>query len=187
MESKGKANFKIIVINKGNFLNYRNYLYFKPEEFERNREKEFIEKVKKDIQKQRNVVYLLLFENGERGGFIAVSASRIYNLNNQEGVPALQVDYLFVNRKYRRKKVIFITEGKKEKISIYLLGLILKLANEKWRYELGLRDLILYPDQQNRKLINFYKELGFFIYKSRKGKKKEIWLIKRVSKKRNML
>ena len=75
-----------------------------------------------------------------------------------EDFPVIQVDYLFVDYKYRK---VYIDELEGT-ISNYLLLFAMNVA-ENVKETIGLKYLALYPDAQSEKLISHYKEMGFSV------------------------
>lgn len=113
------------------------------------RERGLLEEIIKLTQKNKTILYLLKKED-EILGLIALSASSI------DEIPVIQVDYLFVDFKYRKQKIdnIETTTAK------YLLSFAIDTA-ENIKQTIGLKYLALYPDAQSNKLISHYKDMGF--------------------------
>jgi len=145
-------------------------------EYDRYREKELMDSTLHKLKKSEVVVYLLQNEN-DLVGFIAVSASKLKS--SEFSIPAVEIDYLFVDKKYRGK----VLEKLNQKASIYLIDFVEKIA-KRLKKEIGLRGIILYPDMQDEKLIDFYSKIGFYKQKVIlwEDKKREIeyWLITKV-------
>ncbi len=112
------------------------------------REKYFIEDICKRVQKSNTVLYLLK-HNHDILGFVALSVSSIGDF------PSLQIDYLFVNYKFRGKKLEVLDNLK---TSSYLVEFSIEVAHEIQELA-GLRYLVLLPD--NNKLQQVYKDIGF--------------------------
>jgi GNAT superfamily N-acetyltransferase len=130
------------------------YKLFNKFEYERDREKDLIDSTLHTLKKGEVVIYLLQDEN-DLIGFIAVSASKLKS--NKFSIPAIEIDYLFVDKRYRGK----VLEKLNQKASIYLLNFVEDLA-ERLKQEIGLKGIILYPDMQDEKLIDFYSKIGFY-------------------------
>ena len=165
----------LIVINKQNIFEYLDV--FRNFKYDKDREKDLIDKTITDIQKNRSVVYLLQIDE-KNIGFIAISASRLKTDIN--GLPSIEIDYLFVDTKYRKEK---FEELVNTKASIYLLSFIRDIAKE-WQLQFGLKFNILYPDMQSESLIDFYQNLGFhktkLIFWDNKKRETEYWMIKKL-------
>ena len=112
------------------------------------REKNFIEDICKRVQKSNTVLYLLK-HNHDTLGLVALSVSSIGDF------PSLQIDYLFVNHKFRGKKLEVLDNLK---TSSYLVEFSIEVAHEIQELA-GLRYLVLLPD--NNKLQQVYKDMGF--------------------------
>ena len=119
------------------------------------RERGFIKNTANSSSKKDTVVYVL--ENdGERVGFIALSASRV------DSIPAVLVDYIFIADKWRRK---IISELADAKASEFLLSLAIDKAKTIQK-SIGIRWLALLPD--NDKLESYYIDnFGFSPYKDK--------------------
>ena len=145
-------------------------------EYERDREKDLIDSILHTLKKGEVVIYLLQNEN-DLVGFIAVSASKLKS--KDFSIPAIEIDYLFVDKKYRGK----VLEKLNQKASIYLIDFVEKMA-KRLKKEIGLKGIILYPDMQDETLIKFYMELGFYKQKvilwENKKRETEYWLITKV-------
>ena len=113
------------------------------------RERGLLEEIIKLVQKNKTILYILMKEH-KMLGLIALSASSI------DEIPVIQVDYLFVDFKYRKQKIdkIETTTAK------YLLSFAIDTA-ENIKQTIGLKYLALYPDAQSDKLISHYKDMGF--------------------------
>jgi hypothetical protein len=68
----------------------------------------------------------------------------------------VQVDYLFVDYKYRK---LYLDEIGNT-ISNYLLLFAMNVS-EEIKQTIGVKYLALYPDAQSNKLISHYKNMGF--------------------------
>jgi hypothetical protein len=145
-------------------------------EYDRYREKELMDSTLHKLKKSEVVIYLLQNEN-DLVGFIAVSASKLKS--KDFSFPSLEIDYLFVDKRYRGK----ILDKINQKASLYLIRFIEDLA-ERLKKEIGLRGIILYPDMQDEKLIDFYSKIGFYKQKvvlwEDKVRETEYWLITKV-------
>jgi len=145
-------------------------------EYERDREKDLIDSTLHKLKKSEVVIYLLQNKN-DLVGFIAVSASKLKS--NKFSIPGIEIDYLFVNKKYRGK----VLEKLNQKASIYLVNFVEDLA-KRLKQDIGLKGIILYPDMQDETLIKFYMELGFYKQKvvlwEDKVRETEYWLITKV-------
>ena len=165
----------LITINKQNISTYIDI--FKELKYKKEREKDLIDKTILDIKKSRSVAYLLQIKN-KNIGFIAISASRLKTDIN--GLPSIEIDYLFVDKQYRKEE--FNKLGN-IKASEYLLFFIGRLAKE-WKLQFGLKFVILYPDMQNESLINFYSDIGFhktkLVFWDNKTRETEYWMIKKL-------
>ena len=129
----------IEIVNRYNFELYRDiFNNFQYKEF---REKELIDKTILDIKKNRSIAYLLTLEK-KYIGFIAISASRLKT--NIDGIPAIEIDYLFIDKEYRKQELKKLDNLK---ASIYLLNLIVNTIAKELQKKLGLKVVILYPDK----------------------------------------
>ena len=166
---------QITTINKKNVFEYENV--FREFKYLKDREKDLIDKTLLDIKKSRSVGYLLQIDN-QNIGFIAISASRLKTDIN--GLPSIEIDYLFIDKRYRKQT---FKELENIKASEYLLFFIGGLAKQ-WRFEFGLKFVILYPDMQNDSLIKFYQNLGFhktkLVFWDNKIRETEYWMIKKL-------
>jgi len=138
------------------------------------REKDLIDSALHDLKKGNVVIYLLVKELTLLG-FVSVSVNK---LNSKDfSLPAIEIDYLFVDKRYRGK----ILENT-NKASDFLLNYIEKLAN-KLKEDVGVRSIILYPDKQDENLIKFYLDLGFQKEKIvvwNKQRETEFWMIRKI-------
>ncbi len=113
------------------------------------RERGLLEEIIKLTQKNKTILYIL--KNKDKiYGLIALSASSI------DEMPVIQVDYLFVDYRYRKEKVDEIQNT----VAKYLLAFAIDTA-ENIKQTIGLKYLALYPDAQSNKLISHYKDMGF--------------------------
>lgn len=90
-------------------------------------------------------------------GFIALSASEV--LIDKTKKPVVLIDLLLVNNLYRAKEYEHFENTK-------VSQLLLEYAVAKFynvQEHIGVSYLVLYPDggQENTKLVNFYKSVGF--------------------------
>lgn len=115
---------------------------------QKNREILFIEDICKRVEKSKTVLYVLKKDN-EKLGLISVSSSSI------EDFPALQIDFLFVSKKYRG---VILEELDNVKTSEYLIELVISIA-KNIQESIGLKYIVLLPD--NKDLEKIYKELNF--------------------------
>ena len=152
------------------------YKLFDKFEYERDREKDLIDSTLHTLKKGEVVIYLLQ-DKTELIGFIAVSASKLKS--NKFSIPGIEIDYLFVDKRYRGK----VLEKLNQKASLYLIDFVEKIA-KRLKKEIGLKGIILYPDMQDETLIKFYMELGFYKQKvilwEDKKRETEYWLITKV-------
>jgi hypothetical protein len=112
------------------------------------KERLFIQDIGRRVCKAGTVLYLL--EHGEEKlGFIALSASSIGDF------PSLQIDYLFVDYRFRGKS---LPELENEKASTYLIEFAIKTAKDIQK-QIGLRYLVLLPDDE--RLETIYLKMGF--------------------------
>ena len=163
-------------IKKINSFSTSLYSFFDKFEYDRYREKELMDSILHTLKKGEVVIYLLQNES-ELIGFIAISASKLKS--KDFSIPAIEIDYLFVDKKYRGK----VLEKLNQKASIYLIDFIEKMA-KRLKKEIGLKGIILYPDMQDETLIKFYMKLGFYKQKvilwENKKRETEYWLITKV-------
>lgn len=147
------SNITIVKIDDKNIRLYKVKLLqsfnFHPDLERTIRERDLLKEIIKLVQKNKTKLYLLKNSN-ETLGLIALSASSI------DDFPVIQVDYLFVDCKYRK---VYIDEIDST-ISNYLLLFAMNVA-ENIKETIGLKYLALYPDAQSEKLISHYKEMGF--------------------------
>ena len=115
---------------------------------QKNREILFIKDICKRVEKSKTVLYVLKKDNEELG-LISVSSSSI------EDFPALQIDFLFVSKKYRG---VILEELDNVKTSEYLIELVISIA-KNIQESIGLKYIVLLPD--NKDLEKIYKELNF--------------------------
>ena len=166
---------KTIKLHRKNYFSYLEI--FRNFETKTDREKNLIDSMLSKVKKSDSVIYLLQVDN-KNIGFIAVSASKL--LTDIEGIPSIEIQYLFIDKKYRKKE---FTELNNIKASVFLVGLIQNIALEL-QTQIGIRYLILYPDKQNLSLVNFYLKLGFYKYKiiiwDNKKRETEYWMIKKL-------
>ena len=109
------------------------------------REQSLLSQTIKDATKNRTVIYELIDLNTNTIlGIIALSASRLAMK------PALLIDYIFVIKQYRKKKFNDISCAE------YLMAFAFQKAFEV-QDEIGLSNLILYPDKKHQSLIDYYK------------------------------
>jgi hypothetical protein len=148
-------NFILVKLDNKNILSYKvkllQSLKFHPDLNRASRERGLLEEIIKLTQKNKTILYLLKKDN-EIIGLIALSASSI------DEMPVIQVDYLFVDFRYRKIELQEINST----ISKYLIAFAIDTA-ENIKQSIGVRYLALYPDAQSDKLTCYYKEMGFNI------------------------
>ena len=113
------------------------------------RERGLLEETIKLVQKNKTILYILQ-KNNIFLGLVALSASSI------DDAPVVQIDYLFVDFKYRKLFINSINNT----VSKYLILFSIKIADDI-KKTIGLKYLALYPDAQSKILINHYKNKGF--------------------------
>lgn len=148
-------NITLIKLDNKNILSYKvkllQSLHFHTDLNRATRERGLLQEIIKLTQKNKTILYLLKKDNTILG-LIALSASSI------DEIPAIQVDYLFVDFRYRRQELKEI----KFTISKYLLAFGIDTA-ENIKQTIGLKYLALYPDAQSDKLVSHYKDMGFSV------------------------
>ena len=166
---------KTIKLHRKNYFSYLEI--FRNFETKTQREFNLIESMVSKVKKSDSVIYLLQIDD-KYIGFIAVSASKL--LTDLEGVPSIEIQYLFVDKRYRKQE---FSQLNNLKASLFLIGLIQNIALEL-QTQIGIRYIILYPDKQNLNLIDFYIKLGFYKYKlvfwDNKKRETEYWMIKKL-------
>jgi len=111
----------------------------------KSRELILLEETIKDYQKKRTQVYALVDNKIEViMGIIALSASRL------DDKPALLIDYLFIANEFRYKH-----SGVNYALPLITFALEKGFTLQK---EIGLSNMILYPDNEAPDLIKYYKE-----------------------------
>jgi len=133
-------------------------------EFANSREYDLLKKLITDTNKHKSTIYILEYNN-KKVGVIGLSFDRISDS------PVLCIDYIFVIKSLRGKK---IKELENKKISEILILYALNLANEI-KQKVTIRYVALYPDLQNKKLINYYLKLFPNAFKLKENK--EIWIL----------
>jgi len=88
-------------------------------------------------------------------GLIALSASKIEFYKSQK--PTITIDLLFVSKKFRKQQFQHFNN---QKISEILLEFAVSQSYQTQKI-IAVRYLILYPYNQEKKLISFYKKFGF--------------------------
>lgn len=164
-------HYKIESLKKRLIQDTQNFSDEKPQA---NREIRFVKQTFKDALNDNTIIYTLEDIEGENlYGFIALSATRLNNF------PALMIDYVFVPKEYRKQE-LENTYGQKPSTILlteaFLLGQDLKK-------QLGLKYLVLYPDNEDKRLIEYYRETyGFEALKVRdhQTKKTETWMLLRL-------
>ena len=146
-------NITLLKIDDKNIFSYKvkllQSLTFHPDMNRATRERGLLEEIIKLTQKNKTILYLLK-NNTEILGLIALSASSV------DDIPVVQVDYLFVDFRYRK----IIIEDIKNTVSKYLLLFAVNVS-ENIKQTIGVKYLALYPDAQSDTLIYHYKEMGF--------------------------
>lgn len=136
---------------------------FHPDSERERREKGFIEKMCKNVEKNDSVIYLLRSEDISLG-LIALSAS------SAGDYPSLQIDYIFISYPYRKKQLEI--EGGMEALkalptfndlegstpSEFILDFAIQKVTELQKL-IGMRYLVLVPD--NPELEKMYDSIGF--------------------------
>ena len=115
---------------------------------QKNREILFIKDICKRVEKSKTVLYVLK-KDDENLGLISISVT------SMEDFPALQIDFLFVSKKYRG---LVLEELDNVKTSEYLIELVIAIAKDI-QENIGLKYIVLLPD--NKDLEKIYKELNF--------------------------
>ena len=139
------------------------------------RERDLIDSALHNLKKGNVVIYVLV-ENITMFGFVSVSVNKL--ISKDFALPSIEIDYLFVDKRYRGKFLV-----KNQKASDFLLGFVEKLA-KKLKNDVGIRSIILYPDKQDDNLIKFYSNLGFQKEKIifwNKQRKREFWMIRKIN------
>ena len=140
------------------------------------REAEIIDSMLHKLKKKEVVIYLLIIDNF-MVGFVALSVNKL--ISKVFEVPAVEIEYLFVDKDFRGE----IIKSLNQKASEYLIYQT-KIISKQIQENVGVRSIILYPDMQNKKLIDFYVKIGFhkekiITYKNNK-KEFEYWLITKI-------
>ena len=115
---------------------------------QKNREELFIKDICKRVKKSKTVLYVLK-KDGLNIGLISISVTSI------EDFPALQIDFLFVDKNHRG---LILTELDNVKASEYLIELAISIAKDI-QSTVGLKYIVLLPD--NEDLEKTYKNLNF--------------------------
>lgn len=113
-----------------------------------NRETIFIEDICKRVEKSKTVLYVLKYQESLIG-LVAMSATSI------KDQPSMQIDYIFVNKEYRSKKLDFLDSCKPFR---YLIDLSISIAKDI-QAQIGLRYIVLAPDNDDIK--SKYEQVGF--------------------------
>ena len=113
-----------------------------------NRETIFIEDICKRVEKSKTVLYVLKYQESLIG-LVAMSATSI------KDQPSMQIDYIFVNKEYRSKKLYFLDSCKPFR---YLIDLSISIAKDI-QSQIGLRYIVLAPDNDDIK--SKYEQVGF--------------------------
>lgn len=112
------------------------------------RENAFIKDICKRVKQSKTVLYVIE-DNNDSIGLVALSTTSF------EEQPSLQIDYIFVNDKYRG---LVMNELDNCKPFRYLVGFAINIANEIKKV-VGLRYLLLSPDSDELK--EKYKQVDF--------------------------
>ena len=119
--------------------------YYDQDEIRSQREELLLKQTIKDATKKRTKVYRLYDKSAKKTiGLIALSTSRL------DDKPALLIDYIFIANVYRKKSDNFS-----------FARLLISYAFDKGlilQEEVGLSNLILYPDGEHLNLIKYYKK-----------------------------
>ncbi len=142
----------------------KSFIKFFEDEFLNNREYELLKKLITDTNKYKSTVYVLEIDK-KKVGLIGLTFDRISDS------PVLSLDYIFVVKSYRSKKF-------KELFNKKLLEILIYYAidlGKKIKEQIAIRYLALYPDMQDKNLMNYYLSLlpNSFILKENK----EIWIL----------
>lgn len=113
-----------------------------------NRETLFIEDICKRVEKSKSVLYILKYDE-HIIGLISISATSI------KDQPSMQIDYIFVSKNYRSKKLEILDNCKPFR---YLIDLSISIAKEI-QSQIGLRYIVLAPDSYDIK--HKYEQFGF--------------------------
>ncbi len=157
---------KISSVLLNNFSRDKNNYH--SEKIRSNREELLLKQIIKDASKNRTRVYQLYNKNSNKIiGLIALSSSRL------DDKPALLIDYVFITNKFRKSNSNFS-----------YAELLITFAFERgleFQKEIGMVNLILYPDAENKSLISYYKNNYGFIEIRKKvfiqnKQKNEKWL-----------
>jgi hypothetical protein len=136
-------------------------------QFKTERERELLIEAIKTCNKKQSTIYIY-FDKHKPAGLINLEFDKIQDL------PVVSVGYLFVVKDYRKKKIINnIT------ISQLLIFYTIKFIITQIQSFIQVRHLALYPDQQNKKLINHYLKIIPNSYKLKD--KKEFWILMKVA------
>lgn len=111
----------------------------------KSREVSFLKETISDVEKNRTKVYSLIDSITQKIiGIIALSASRL------DDKPALLIDYIFIANIFRHPN----------SKTNYALPLITFALNKAFilQKEIGLSNIILYPDNESPRLISYYKK-----------------------------
>ena len=163
----------LITINKFDIDLKKRFNTFKTKTY---REKDLIDSMLHKLKKKEVVIYLLIVNN-YMVGFVALSVNKL--LSKDFELPSVEIEYLFVDNDFRGKVIIDLNQ----KASEYLIYQT-KIISKKLQDNIGVRGIVLYPDLQNEKLIDFYVKIGFhkekiITYKNNK-KELEYWLITKI-------
>lgn len=115
---------------------------------QKKREELFIKDICKRVKKSKTVLYVLK-KDSLNIGLISISVTSI------EDFPALQIDFLFVDKNHRG---IILSELDNVKASEYLIELAISIAKDIQAI-VGLKYIVLLPD--NDELEKTYKNLNF--------------------------
>lgn len=115
---------------------------------QKTREILFIEDICKRVKQSKTVLYVLSIKD-KNIGLVSISTTSI------DEFPALQIDFLFVDKDYRG---IVLNELDNLKTSQYLIELVISIAKDI-QSSAGLKYIVLLPD--NNDLEKIYKDLNF--------------------------
>jgi len=143
-----------------------NFLDYFRDEFDNDRERELLLNLLKDCNNKKSTIYLL--KDDEKGiGFVGTTFERVMDS------PVLSVDYLFVAKSYRKKRII-----NDKKVSEFLISFLLDNVIPLIKKGSIVRYLALYPDMGNEKLTNYYLKLISNSFKIKE--KKDIWILLKI-------
>ncbi|WP_024789200.1 GNAT family N-acetyltransferase [Lebetimonas sp. JH292] len=145
----------------------KSFISFFKDEIFNNREYEFLKKLINDTNKNKSTIYVLEIEN-KKVGLIGLTFDRVANS------PVISIDYIFVAKSYRGKKIKKLSNKKISEILIYYA---IELGKKIKDY-VSVRYLALYPDMQNINLTKYY--LSIFPNTFKLKENKEIWILLKI-------